>query len=143
MLRYFRNARPEHSTLAELGSLLLRVFAGGAMALTHGLKKCPPSDKLIEGIADLGFPLAQYVAWLVMSAELLGGIALALGFCTRLSSFALVVTMAVAAFGAHASDPFAKKEMALLYGAIALYFLLRGSGAASIDGMWKGASRRR
>ena len=42
-------------------------------------------------------------------------------------------TMLVAGFGVHAADPFARKEMALLYLAIAVMFLLVGSGKYGVD----------
>ena len=40
----------------------------------------------------------------------------------------------------HGADPFAKKELALLYGAGALTLMLTGPGQLSLDALW---SRRR
>jgi putative oxidoreductase len=43
--------------------------------------------------------------------------------------------MLAAAFLRHAADPFARKELALLYGFVALMFLLIGSGRYGIDAL--------
>ncbi len=58
---------------------------------------------------------------------------LALGLLTRPSAFLVSFTMAVAAFLQHASDPWSKKEMALLYLAIGVMFMLKGAGRFSAD----------
>lgn len=121
------------SPLANAGLTLLRIFTGVTMALSHGIGKLPPPEGLIQGTAKLGFPAPELFAWSAALAEFAGGIGLALGLFTRISSFFVAFTMFVAAFGAHLNDPFAKKELALLYFFIAVAFLLKGSGDWSID----------
>ncbi|MEM9998442.1 MAG: DoxX family protein [Bacteroidota bacterium] len=123
----------ERSLAVGLGLLVLRLFAGLAMAFAHGLGKVPPSEGFIEATAGLGFPAPTLFAWMAGLAELVGGVLVALGLLTRPASFFLVVTMAVAAFGAHAGDPFGDKEMALLYGAVFLCTMLTGSGRFGLD----------
>lgn len=117
----------------DLGMFVLRVFAGGAMAYAHGLGKIPPSEGLINGVTALGFPVPVIFAWSAALAELIGGGLIALGLYTRISSLFLGFTMAVAAFGAHAADPFQKQEMALLYLAVCIFFMLAGAGNWSLD----------
>lgn len=56
-----------------------------------------------------------------------------IGLATRPAALTLMFTMLVAAFGAHASDPFAKKEMALLYFFIFTVFFAQGGGKYSVD----------
>ena len=68
-----------------------------------------------------------------MLAEFLGGILLALGLFTRPAAFLIMSTMTVAAFGAHARDPWETKEKALLYLFVAIFFLLAGGGKFAID----------
>ena len=121
------------SPLANAGLTLLRLFAGVSLALTHGIGKLPPGEQLVQGTANLGFPAPTFFAWAAALAEFAGGIGLALGLFTRISSFFVAFTMLVAAFGAHLNDPFAKKEMALLYFFIAVAFLLKGAGDWSVD----------
>lgn len=121
------------SPLANAGLTLLRIAAGGALALSHGIGKMPPSDGFIEGTAKIGFPLPVVFAWAAALSEFLGGAFLALGLFTRVSSFFIAVTMLVALVGVHRADPFQKQELAFLYLFIALAFMLKGSGDWSID----------
>ena len=78
------------------------------MAFAHGISKLPPSDRFVEVVGELGFPLAVVFAWLAGLAEAVGGILVALGIATRLMAFFLVQTMMVATFLQHGSDPFKK-----------------------------------
>ena len=49
------------------------------------------------------------------------------------ASFFLGITMFVAAFIRHAADPFMRKEKALLFLALAAFFVLVGAGRYSLD----------
>jgi putative oxidoreductase len=133
MKKFLFGTSSEQSTQNEFAMTFLRVFAGLTMALSHGIGKVPPSDMLVQGVGAMGFPLPGLFAWAAGLAELGGGLLLAIGFFTRPSAFFLAFTMAIAAFVAHAADPFAKKELGLLYFAIYLVFMIRGSGKWSID----------
>ena len=119
--------------LGDFGLALLRVSAGIIMAVAHGLPKLQDPSKIIDGTTAMGFPLPTISGWLAIMAEFLGGILLALGLLTRPAAFFVAFTMGVAAFVAHGSDPFAKKEMALLYLVIMIMFLFTGAGRFSID----------
>jgi putative oxidoreductase len=112
---------------------LLRIFAGVALALGHGLGKLPASEGLINRTGEFGFPVPVFFAWAAGLSEFLGGIFLALGFLTRLSSFFIACTMLVALVGVHGADPFNKQELAFMYFFIATAFLLKGSGDWSVD----------
>lgn len=57
-----------------------------------------------------------------------------IGFGTRLAALPLVFTMGIAAFVVHGSDPWAKKELAVLYGAVFLVLFFTGAGRFSVDG---------
>ena len=118
---------------SDLGNLLFRLFVGLSMALAHGLGKVPPSDKFIEGVESLGFPLPIVFAWSAGLAELIGGLLIAAGLFTRWSAVFLGITMAVAAFGRHAADPFDVKEMALLYFFACILLATQGGGKYSLD----------
>ncbi len=121
------------SYAGNAGSALLRIFAGIAMAFGHGLGKLPPGDGLIGGAARMGFPAPELFAWAAALSEFAGGILLAIGLLTRLSSFFIAMTMLVALIGVHGSDPFAAQEKALLYLFIAIAFMIKGSGDWSVD----------
>ena len=119
----------------NLGLALLRIFTGVAISFGHGIGKMPPSDGFISGTAKLGFPMPTIFAWAAGLSEFAGGILLALGLFTRVSSFFIAFTMFVAAFLRHVSDPFDTKEKALLYLFIALLFVGMGSGQLGVDAM--------
>lgn len=117
----------------NMGLTLLRVFAGLTMAFAHGMGKLPPPEMMINGVEALGFPMPHFFAWCAAFAEFGGGLLLAVGFLTRPAAAFMALTMAVAAFGAHAADPFQIKEMAFLYLFISIFFVLRGAGNWSLD----------
>ncbi|HEX6124318.1 MAG TPA: DoxX family protein [Pyrinomonadaceae bacterium] len=121
------------SVQANAGLTLLRIFAGVALMMAHGIGKLPPSEGLITRAAGFGFPVPTLFAWAAGLSEFVGGAFLALGFLTRVSSFFIVCTMLTALIGVHRADPFAKQELALLYFFIAFMFLLKGANDWSID----------
>lgn len=126
--------------VGEIGLLVLRVWTGLAIAFGHGISKLPPGDDFISGTEAMGFPLPTVSAWMAALGEFAGGILLALGLLTRPAALWVMCVMGTAAFVAHRGDPVftppdggAAKEMALLYFAPALCFLLTGSGKTGID----------
>lgn len=127
------SSRNYNTKYDDMALTILRLFIGLTMAFSHGLGKLPPSEMLISGVAALGFPSPEFFAWSAGLAEFAGGILLAIGLLTRPAAAFVVITMAVAAFGAHAADPFAKKEMALLFLFSSLFFVLHGAGRWSVD----------
>jgi putative oxidoreductase len=114
-----------------------RVLIGLTMAFAHGLGKIPPSEGLINFISSKGFPMALLLAWGTGVIELVGGILLAIGLFSRAIGFSWVIVMLNAAFIMHDADPFAKKELALLYMSFGLIFLSQGGGRYSIDTLIK------
>ena len=131
------------SALTDAALLILRVVAGLALALGHGLGKLPPSEGFIGGVEALGFPAPAFFAWASGLAETVGGLLLAVGLLTRPAAFFVVCNMAVAFFLQHADDPFSGKEKALLYALVGIVFLLIGAGRYSIDSMLRGRTARR
>lgn len=130
------------SALADAGLLLLRLFAGLSIAFTHGLAKIPISESFVAGIAEMGFPLPDLFAWAAAMAEFAGGLLIAVGLFTRPASFFLLLTMAVAAFIRNSGNPYVDRELALLYGSVALLFLLAGAGRFSLDALVRGRTDR-
>ena len=121
------------SYAANAGLALLRIFTGIALAFAHGFSKVPPGEGLITRAGEMGFPMPVLFAWAAGLSEFLGGIFLALGFLTRISSFFIAVTMLVALIGVHAADPFNRQELAFMYLFVASAFLLKGAGDWSVD----------
>lgn len=124
------------------GLLVLRVFAGLALALGHGLGKIPPSEGFVGMLGGMGVPSPGAAAWLSGLAELGGGLLLALGLLTRPAALLIAINMAVAVVMAHAGDPFARRELPLMFLAVALLYLLAGPGRYSADAALAGGRRR-
>lgn len=113
--------------------LVLRLSVA-ALMLTHGF---PKLTKLLAGgeiqFADpIGLGTIFSLA-LVVFAEFFCSIFIGIGLGTRLASIPLIITMLVAIFLVHWSDPFGKKELAILYLLIYVTLLIVGSRKFSID----------
>jgi putative oxidoreductase len=126
------------SATADVGLLLLRVFAGLSLALAHGIGKLPPSERFLAGVAEMGFPLPIVFGWAAALSEFAGGILIALGLLIRPAALFVAITMAVAAFIRQAGDPFGERELALLYGTMAVMLLLTGAGRYAMDARVRG-----
>jgi putative oxidoreductase len=123
----------ENSVTTDIMLALFRLFVGLSLALAHGFKKLPPSEGFIEHTGDLGFPLPEFFAYSAGMAEFAGGLLLAIGLFTRPAAFFVAITMFVAGFINHAGDPFGNAEKAYLYFAIAIVYVVLGSGKFSAD----------
>lgn len=113
--------------------LLLRLGFGGLMAINHGWGKL---GKLTGGgeikFYDIGIGAEASLA-LAVFGELVCAALLAAGLFTRFAAAALVITMAVAVFGAHGDDIFGDGEHALLFLLGYLAILITGPGKYSAD----------
>ncbi len=113
--------------------LLLRVFAGLAIAFNHGYGKLTGYNQILaKGFMDPFHIGASASLSLVIFAEFFCGILVALGLLTRLACIPLIITMIVAFFIAH-NGSFKEGEMAGLYLVAFTTILLVGPGKASVD----------
>lgn len=123
--------RTDHAR--DLGLLILRVVTGGTMLLAHGLGKLATFSERAESFPDpIGVGTTVSLS-LAVFAEVLCALLLVLGLGTRLAAIPLLITMLVALFVVHGADPFAKKELALLYAAPFLTLVLTGGGRFSVE----------
>ena len=116
--------------------LILRLSVAGFM-LVHGTGKMM---SLISGDTSFADPIgigetASLV--LVVFAEFICSILIGIGLMTRWAIIPLIITMLVAAFITHASDPFGNKEKALMYILIYGSILIFGAGKFSLDALIK------
>jgi len=127
--------------LAPLGEPLVRV-AAGLFLVPHGAQKLFGwfGGYGIEATgqffaAKLGLPAS--FALLAGLIEVVGGILLALGLLTRVSAALVAGLMAVAVVHVHLGAGFfwtgGGYEYPLLWGLVALSFVLRGGGRCSLD----------
>lgn len=120
----------------DLSILILRVGVGAFMLFGHGWNKLMGFSKLSGVFPDpLGFGSPFSLA-LAVFAEVFCSLLILLGIGTRLATIPLIITMLVVAFMVHGSDPFAKKELALMYLMIYSSLLFSGSGKFSVQYMF-------
>ncbi|RFN57651.1 DoxX family protein [Marixanthomonas ophiurae] len=116
----------------HLGLLFLRLTFSGMM-LTHGI---PKLLNLIQGDIQFGDPIGlgpTVSLILAVIGEAICPLLIILGLKTRIAAIPTIITMAVAAFIVHGSDPLGTKEMALLYLFGFTAIALLGSGRFSLD----------
>jgi putative oxidoreductase len=141
MLRFFRT--DTNAALLDLVVFVLRLSVAGLM-ITHGY---PKLLKLFKG-GEINFSdpigLGPGISLgLVVFAEFICSILIGLGFGTRFAAIPLIITMSIAAFIVHASDPIGGKEKALLFLVIYLVLLVTGSRKYSLDYLIAGRRSRR
>lgn len=115
-------------------ALLITRVAVAFLMLVHGLPKMEQlfGDGPIQFPAVLGLSAGISLA-LAVFAEVVCSILILGGLGTRLAAIPLLITMLVAAFYVHSADPFAQKELAILYMIPYVVLLLMGSGRYSLD----------
>lgn len=116
----------------DIALLLLRVGAG-ALMLTHGF---PKLMRILDGNLQFGDPIGIGPAAsliLVTFAEFFCSLFVMAGFLTRASLIPLMFAMSVAAFIAHAGDPFGDKELSLFFLITFTTLFLTGPGKFSVD----------
>ncbi len=120
-----------------LALLILRIVSGLAF-IQHGW------PKFQHATTWMGDALPGWLQFLAAFAEFFGGIAILIGFLTPLAALGIAITMGVAMFWAHIpkGDPFVGSmehpeswEIAAVYLAIMITFMLRGAGSFSLDAL--------
>jgi putative oxidoreductase len=117
----------------NIALLLLRIVFAGSMLYGHGLSKF---YRLIEGDLSFANPIGIGEAptlVLAVFSEFLAPIFILVGYKTKIFSFFPAATMFVAAFIVHLSDPFARKEKAILFLIGFIVIMMMGPGKYSID----------
>ena len=120
-------------TLAENGAFLLRV-AVSLMMLSHGIPKALDYDTLVQTFPDPLNVGTEMSVQLILFAEVGCSVLLLLGVFGRFASATLFIAMMVAAFAHHLNDPWATRELPLLYAAVYASLTFTGPGSLSIDG---------
>ena len=117
----------------NIALLLIRIVFAGSMLYGHGLSKF---YRLIEGNLSFANPIGIGEAptlVLAVFSEFLAPLFILIGYKTKIFSFFPAATMFVAAFIVHLSDPFARKEKAILFLIGFIVIKMMGPGKYSID----------
>ena len=136
-------AAPDQPPVTSVILLVVRVSLASFM-IVHGLQKLDPGgftvrSGFVETVANLGFPLPTFSAYMAVLSEIVFAALVGLGLLTRPAAVAVIFTMGVAAFGQHGGDPFIakpgspSKEMAMLYLLSYLLILAVGPGRFALD----------
>ncbi len=131
----FLTSTKSNHVLLNIALLLVRVFAGFAM-ISHGFPKLQQlmSGSEIQFVSLFGMG-AKTSLIMAVFAEFVCSIFLILGLFSRVALVFLMGTMAIAGLYIHASDPFAKQELSLLYLSVFVLLFACGPGKYSVDAM--------
>ena len=88
---------------------------------------------LADTVGSLGIPQAQWVTASAVVLVVLATFGVAIGFVTRFSATLLLCYVALLCYSAVKETEVAVLELALVYGCIFLFLLLRGPGNLSAD----------
>ncbi len=125
--------------LEPLALALLRIFTGVVMA-THGWQKIQNFEATLQNFTSMGMPMPKVMLILAIGGEFLGGLGLIVGLLTPLAAFGVFATMAVAVFKVHWANGLLAKDGGFEYPGtlmfVALYFMIRGAGALSLDALF-------
>jgi putative oxidoreductase len=132
---YYDNAK--ETLLNTYALLVLRLGVGLLMVAGHGWRKLSSYVELSGRFADpIGLGPAASLT-LVIFAEFVCSLALIAGFFTRAFAIPLIINMLVAGVIVHGPDPFARKELAIIYLLIYITILIAGPGRISMDAILK------
>jgi len=123
-------------TLAENGVFLLRISVSILM-LSHGIPKALEYETLVQNFPDPLNVGTEVSAMLILFAEVGCSILLLLGLFGRFASVTLFIAMMVAAFVHQFGDPWASRELPLLYASVYACLTFTGPGSVSIDAWFK------
>ena len=122
----------------NLGVLFLRIGFGLMMIAGHGY---PKFQKYLSGDRAFGNPIGlgeETSLFLAVLAEFVCSLLFVAGLFTRAALIPLAITMLVALFIIHGSDPLGKQELPLLYLLAYLTLFLTGPGKYSLDHLFFG-----
>jgi putative oxidoreductase len=123
---------------AILALTALRVGVG-VIFVAHGLQKLSDPAGTAQAFTAMGIPYPHLSVYLAIAGELFGGLGLLIGFLTPLAALGPVIVMLVAIFKVHyGKGLFAQNggwELPLTLLLVSLFFVVRGAGPISVDGL--------
>lgn len=127
------------NSLEPLALTLLRVYTGVVMAV-HGWEKIQNYEATVKAFTGMGIPNPEMAVYLAIGGEFLGGLGLIFGLLTPIAAFGVFCTMAVAVFKVHWANGLLAKNGGFEFPGtlmmVALFFIIRGAGPISLDGLF-------
>lgn len=115
--------------------LLAARIVFGALMMTHGIAKWQNFDTLSATFPDpLGIG-SHTSLLLAIFAEVICSLGFITGTLYRLALIPMIFTMCIAFFSVHQGDPFAVRELAMLYLAAFVLLWLAGPGCYAVDNL--------
>lgn len=121
-----------HKAMASFALLVLRA-SFGLMMIVHGWDKLVHFNSYSGSFHDPLHIGNEFSLGLVVFAEFFCAIMIVLGLMTRFAAIPLIIAMAVVAFVINIKEPFAERELSMLYLSAYLAILIFGAGSYSLD----------
>ncbi len=116
---------------SNVGLFVLRLGVG-AVFIYAGYMKVADLDATVTMFGSMG--IGAFLAYFVSFAELIGGIMVLLGICTRFAAFVLAVIMLVAVWMVRADMMMIMTPFMTLFASLSLMF--GGAGCCALDNVW-------
>ena len=125
---------PLYEKLSGSAETLLRVVAGGLL-VSHGYLKILDPFGASGMVESIGFHPGAFWSPLLSFSEVLGGVCLTLGLFTRFAAFVTTIILVVTIYfhGILHGQGLDGSEKSILWTAITLFFMVRGSNSHSVD----------
>ncbi len=120
-------------TSQDWGLLLLRFGIALLMILGHAFTKAMDYEYLITRFPDPFGIGSEPMLVLTLIIEITASLLILFGLGTRIGALALLVTMLTAALIVHRPEPWAAKELAVVYALVYFTLLVAGGGRLSMD----------
>ena len=124
---------------SDFGLLILRIVVGGhLMFMTQdNVFSWARMLEFRDFLAQFGFPIPLFCAVLSVTGQFGGGLALALGLCTRFAGSIVAFNFVVAIVMVDAKQPYPGAFAALALVAAGLCLMFTGAGRYSLDRAWR------
>lgn len=117
----------------DIALLLLRITFGGLLLINHGVGKMYKLHEDPVKFMDFMGLGPEASLYLVVFAEVVCALLVALGLFTRLACIPVIINFFVVIFVAQAESPFGDIESALIYLLAFIILFITGPGKYSID----------
>jgi len=129
---YIFKSQPSPKTV-DISLLVFRVLVSLSMINTHGMKKLLNFEETAKHIPDPMGVGGEVSAFIAILANIVAPIFVIFGFATRLATLVILSVTLMGFFVVHGSDPWAVRDIPLMYSLAYLLILYAGAGKYSID----------